>query len=67
MNLLEAHKHRLEQEIVSAKEKIWTLKNSDFPDLIALNQLNESVARNWQLIEMIDQHLHGGENREMEG
>lgn len=67
MNLLEAHKQRLEQEIIAAKEKIWTLKESEFPDLIALNQLKESVERNWQLIEMIDQHLHGDISKKMEG
>lgn len=56
MSLLEAHKQRLEREIVDAKTKIWQMQNSDFPDLMTINQLKEAVERNWQLIEMIDMH-----------
>ena len=64
MSLLEAHKQRLEQEIFAAKEKIWELKQSEFPDLMALNQLNDVVTRNWQLIEMIDHHTHSDDRVE---
>ncbi len=56
MNTLSVHKARLEAEIVQAKVKIQRIRESEFPDLKALNELNDSVQRNLQLIGMIDNH-----------
>jgi len=57
MNTLEKQRQRLENEIISTKERIWQIKSSEFPDLKALNLLNETVERSMQLIGMIEQHL----------
>jgi len=57
MNTLEKQLQRLENEIISTKERIWQIKSSEFPDLKALNLLNETVERSMQLIGMIEQHL----------
>ena len=57
MNTLEQQRERLENEIISTKERICQIKDSKLPDLKALNLLNETVERNMQLIGMIEQHL----------
>jgi len=57
MNTLEQQRQRLENEIISTKERIWQIKDSKLPDLKALNLLNETIERNMQLIGMIEQHL----------
>jgi len=57
MNTLEQQQNRLEEEIISAKERIWKIRDSRFPDLKLLNQLNETIERNMQLINMIALHL----------
>jgi hypothetical protein len=57
MNTLEQQQQRLEQEILVVKEQIWQIRDSRFPDLKLLNQLNETVERNTQLIDMIALHL----------
>ena len=62
MSLLNAHKKRLEDEIIAAKEKVRAIKDCEFPDLAALKQLNEQIERNWQLIGMIDHHVDAGPN-----
>ena len=57
MRTLEFQRQRLENEIIESKSKIWQIRDSDFPDLKALNQLHDAIERNMQLINMIDQHL----------
>ena len=57
MRTLEFQKQRLESEIIASKSKIWEIRESQFPDLKALNQLHDTIERNMQLINMIDQHL----------
>jgi hypothetical protein len=57
MNTLEQQHKRLEEEIIIAKERIWQIRDSRFPDLKLLNQLNETIERNMQLIDMIALHL----------
>jgi len=57
MNTLEQQYKRLEEEIFVAKERIWEIRGSRFPDLKLLNQLNETIERNMQLIDMIATHL----------
>ena len=57
INTLEQQQQRLEKEIVAVKEQIWQVRASRFPDLKLLNQLNETIERNMQLIDMIAMHL----------
>ena len=57
MNTLEQQQKRLEKEIVAVKEQIWQVRGSRFPDLKLLNQLNETIERDLQLIDMIALHL----------
>jgi len=57
MNTLEQQRQRLENEIIETKERIRKVKGGRFPDLKALNLLNETIERNLQLIGMIEQHL----------
>lgn len=57
MSLLNAHKKRLEDEIITAKDKIRAIRDCEFPDLATIKQLNEQIERNWQLIGMIDHHV----------
>jgi len=57
MNTLEQQHKRLEEEIFVAKERILQVRRSRFPDLKLLNQLNETIERNMQLIDMILLHL----------
>ena len=57
MNTLEQQQNRLEEEIIAVKERIWQIRDSSFPDLKLLNQLNETIERNIQLIDMIALHL----------
>ena len=57
MNTLEQQRTRLEEEIIAAKERIWKIRDSKFPDLKLLTQLNETVERNMQLIYMIDKKI----------
>jgi len=57
MRTLECQRQRLESEIIASKAKVWQIKDSEFPDLKALNQLHDAIERNMQLINMIDQHL----------
>jgi len=57
MNTLEQQYKRLEEEIIVAKERIWQIRGARFPDLKLLNQLNETIERNMQLIDMIASHL----------
>ena len=57
MNTLEQQRQRLENEIIDTKERIWKVKGGRFPDLKALNLLNETIERDLQLIGMIEQHL----------
>mgnify|MGYP000597813827 CR=1 FL=1 len=57
MNTLEHQHKRLEKEIIAAKERIWQIRDSRFPDLKLLNQLDETIERNMQLIDMIALHL----------
>ena len=57
MNTLEQQHKRLEEEIIAAKERVWQIRDSRFPDLKLLNQLNETIERNMQLIDMIALHL----------
>lgn len=57
INTLEQQKQRLETEILESEKQIWRVRASRFPDLKLLNQLNESIERNTQLIDMIDLHL----------
>jgi len=57
MNTLEQQRQRLENEIIETKERIIKVKGGRFPDLKALNLLNETIERNLQLIGMIEQHL----------
>jgi len=60
MNTLEAHKLRLEKEIREAEENIRRIRVSEFPDLKALNALQESIERNRQVIGMVSNHLNCG-------
>jgi len=55
---MEFQRTRLEEEMIKAKSRIRQIRESSFPDLNALKQLQESVERNMQLIGMIDQHLN---------
>jgi len=57
MNTLEQQQNRLEEEIIAVKERIWQIRDSRFPDLKLLHQLNETIERNIQLIDMIALHL----------
>jgi len=57
INTLEQQRQRLENEIIETKERILKVKAGRFPDLKALNLLNETIERNLQLIGMIEQHL----------
>ena len=57
MRTLEFQRQRLEKEIMASKQGIRTIRESDFPDVNALNQLHDAIERNMQLIGMIDQHL----------
>jgi len=54
---MEFQRQRLEEEMIKAKGRIRQIRESSYPDLSALKQLQESVERNLQLIGMIDQHL----------
>lgn len=58
MTTLDCQRQNLEKEIIKTKDMIWSLKQSDFPDLAYLGQLRDKVERNMQLINMIDQHLY---------
>jgi len=58
MRTMEFQRTRLEEEMIKAKSRIRQIRESSFPDLNALKQLQESVERNMQLIGMIDQHLN---------
>ena len=57
MNTLQQQHKRLEAEIIATKERIWQIRNSKSPDFKLLNQLNETIERNMQLIDMIAMHL----------
>ena len=57
MRTMEFQRQRLEEEMIKAKGRIRQIRESSYPDLSALKQLQESVERNLQLIGMIDQHL----------
>ena len=58
MRTMEFQRKRLEEEMIRAKGRIRQIRESSFPDLNAIKQLQESVERNLQLIGMIDQHLN---------
>jgi len=66
MRTLQFQRQRLESEIIESKSKVWQIRDSDFPDLKALNQLHDTIERNMQLINMIDQHLCSGESRKLQ-
>jgi len=66
MRTLEHQKQRLEGEIMSSKTKIWQIRDSEFVDLNALNQLRDTIERNMQLINMIDQHLGAGQEHRVQ-
>ena len=57
INTLEHQKRRLEKEITAAQVRIQEVQESRFPDLKLLNQLNETIERNTQLVDMIALHL----------
>lgn len=58
MNLLERQKLRLEDEILTARDRLAQLaEQTAGAHLQDLQALHELIERNGQLIEMIDQHL----------
>lgn len=56
MDTLQYQRQRLEDEVIDANANIRMIRESEFPDLNALQQLMESIERNKQLIGMIDNH-----------
>jgi len=58
MTTIEFQRKRLEDELIAAKQKITLVRNSRFPDINTLNQLQDTVERNLQLIGMIDHHIN---------
>ena len=63
MRTLEFQRQHLENDIIESKAKIRLIKESDFPDINALNQLHDTITRNMQVIGMIDQHLQTTHSR----
>lgn len=57
MNTLSVHKERLQKEIDQAENYIQLILSTDFPDLRALKQLQDSIKRNRQVLDMLDDHL----------
>lgn len=57
MNTLSVHKERLHKEIDQAENYIQLILSTDFPDLRALKQLQDSIKRNRQVLDMLDDHL----------
>jgi len=62
---MEFQRQRLEEEMIRAKGRIRQIRESSYPDLSALKQLQESVERNLQLIGMIDQHLQVDQRQQL--
>lgn len=60
MNTLQAQRERLLGEVSHARAQLERLRASDQPNLQDINALTESITRNQQLIEMIDNHLGCG-------
>lgn len=56
LTTLDNQRQRLEREIIEAKQKIVAISGGEFPNVMLLNQLRESIERNMQLITMIEQH-----------
>jgi hypothetical protein len=61
MSTLARQRQNLENDVIASKGKIWEIRNSEFPDLKALNQLQDAIERNMQLINMIDQHIYSNQ------
>ncbi len=57
MNTLSVHRSRLQKEIDQAQSYIEHILSTDFPDLRALKQLQDTIKRNQQVIDMLDDHL----------
>lgn len=57
MNTLSVHKERLQKEIDQAENYIQLILSTDFPDLRAMKQLQDSIKRNRQVLDMLDDHL----------
>lgn len=57
MNTLSVHKNRLQKEIDQAQTYIQHILSTDFPDLRALKQLQDTIKRNQQVLDMLDDHL----------
>ena len=64
MTTMEFQRTRLEAEMIKAKDRIRQIRESSFPDLNAIKQLQESVERNLQLIGMIDHHLKADQRQQ---
>ncbi|ARU54169.1 hypothetical protein OLMES_0060 [Oleiphilus messinensis] len=54
---LEAQREKLEQEIQEAYEQLEMLRQQPCPNFKILNYYTDVVARNTQLVEMIDCHI----------
>lgn len=57
MNTLSVHKNRLQKEIDQAETYIQHILSTDFPDLRALKQLQDTIKRNKEVLDMLDDHL----------
>ncbi len=57
MNTLQMQKVRLQEEIRVAQQKIVQIESEGGMDVKTLRQLRDSIARNRQLMSMIDDHL----------
>jgi len=57
MNTLSVHKERLQKEIKQAENYIQLILSTDFPDLRSLKQMQDTIKRNREVLDMLDDHL----------